>query len=162
MAKKDKVPAASTADLAQALSKHGVSLYREYSGMALNKAQRNLFGRTNYAEDSNLKASKTSILAAEVMDDGLVLALVEKTQKTANPADGNIYRPVFFDVFGNIIYRPDVDDSFDTQKGAMADVWKQANDIEAVKATVNGAKAKQKAMQQEVDKFTELVEEIEE
>lgn len=160
--KKDKVvPAMTATDLAAALSKHGISLFRDYPGMALNQAQRNLHGRTLWAEDANLKSRKASIETVSVMDEGLILGVVEKAQKTANPADGVVFRPVFFDVFGNIVDSVELADAPDSKKGAMSELWKRADDIEAVKSTVEGAKEKQAAMQKQLDEFTGLVDEME-
>lgn len=162
VARKEKqVPAMNANDIAAALSKHGIHLFRDYPGMALNQVQRNLHGRTLWAEDSNLKSRKASIEALSVMDEGLVLGVVEKAQKTANPADGVVFRPVFFDVFGNIIDTVELADAPDTKKGAMAELWKRADDIDAIRSTVEGAKEKQAAMQKALDEFTELVEEME-
>jgi hypothetical protein len=160
--KKEKVvPAMNANDLGSSLSKHGVHLFRDYPGMALNQVQRNLHGRTLWAEDSNLKSRKASIEAVSVMDEGLILGVVEKAQKTANPADGVVYRPVFFDVFGNIIDTVELAEAPDTKKGAMAELWKRADDIDAVRSTIEGAKEKQSSMQKALEEFTELLDEME-
>lgn len=156
-----QVPAMSTADLATTLSKHGVQLFKDRSGMPLNQAQRNLEGRTHYVDDSTLKSFVAKIHSVSVMDDGLILGIVESCQKGPSSDSGRVFRPVFFDVFGNTVYRPDLDESFDSQKQAMSDFWKQADEIDAIKATIEGAKAKHKALAQAADDFSELLEELE-
>ena len=161
MVAKKQVPPMNANDLSAALSKHGIHLFREHTGMATNQAQRNLHGRTLWAEDANLKTRKASIVAVHVMDEGLLLGVVEKAQKTANPQDGMVFRPVFFDVFGNIVDSVELADASDTQKGAMSELWKRADDIDSVKATIDGAKAKKEQMEQALEKFTELVDEME-
>lgn len=162
MKAKKEIPEMTTADLATALSKHGVQLFKERSGMPLNQAQRNLEGRTHYVDDSTLKSFVAKIHSCNIMDDGLILGMVESCQKGPRAEDGRVFRPVFFDVFGNTVYRPDLDDSFDSQKQAMSDFWKQAAEIDAIKATVEGAKAKHKAMQAAAETFGDLLEEISE
>lgn len=158
--KKQDIPAMSASDVANVLVKNGIALFRDRSGMALNQAQRNLEGRSHYVDDSTMKAFVSRIHTANVMDDGLTFGIVESLQKTANPDEGRVFRPVIFDVFGNVIYRPDLEESFDTQKQAMSEFWKQADEIDPVKTTLDGAKQKQEAMQKELDKFDELIEDL--
>lgn len=158
---KSAAPAPSINDVAQAISKAGIELFKERTGLPLNQAQRNLSGRTHYVDDSTLKGFGAKVHSVSIMDEGLVLGMLESLQKGFNAADGRVWRPVFFDVFGNVIYRPDIEESFDNQKEAMAEFWKQSNEIDAVQATLDGAKAKQQAMQNELEKFTELVDSLE-
>lgn len=159
---KREIPAMTTADLASALSKHGVKLFKEFSGMTLNQVQRNLEGRTHYASDASLKFHKATVHTVNVMDDGLILGIVESVQKGPEASDGRGFRPVFFDVFGNTVYRPELDETLPSQKAAMAEFWQQADKVNAIKATIAGAKAKLKAMNTEVENFSKLVDEIEE
>jgi hypothetical protein len=155
-----EVPAMSTTDMASAMSKAGFKLFAERTGLPLNQAQRNLEGRTHYVDDSTLKSFAAKIHTVHVMDDGLVLGLVESVQKGFNAADGRVFRPVFFDLFGRIIHRPEIDDSFDSQKQAMSSFWKEADEIDAVEETRNGLREKCEVLTKELGEVQTLLEEL--
>lgn len=158
--KKPAVPEVSVNDIASALSKLGIHLYKERTGLPLNQAQRNLNERTDYVADNTLKAWAGQVHAVHVMDEGLVLGIVESFQKGATKDSGRAFRPVFFDVFGRTIYRPENNEAFDTQKQAMADFWKQADEVNAIEETIEGLKAKYEEIQEECKAYKDAVEEL--
>lgn len=151
----------STEELASKLKEKGIRLFRDHSGFPLNQAQRNLEGLTPYADDKTLAYFKAKILTVHVMDDGLILGLVESLQAGFNQEDGRVYRPVFFDVFGNVAYSPKIDASFKTSKQANAEFWKQADKLDAVSITIEGIKTKQGQLTKELDSYSSLLEELE-
>lgn len=144
--------------LAAKLSDANIYLFRERSGFPLSQAQRNLDTRTTYVEDSSLKVFDAKIHSCEVLDNGLILGIIESVKQGADAA--RVFRPVFFDVFGNVIARPDVDESFPNQKQAQGSFWAMANEIEAVEATLKGIREKQKYLQNEIDKLDDLLKEL--
>ena len=160
--KRPQVPAMSTSDMASAMSKAGFSLFAERTGLPLNKAQRNLNGRTTYAEDSELKKEAIQIHDVHVMDDGLILGLVTSFQKGATPAAGRAFRTAFFDLFGRRIEIDGGDEPFETQKQAMSAFWKQADEIDAVEETREGVKARCEMLSEELDKIKALQDELKE
>lgn len=158
-AKKD-VPEVSANQLAKVLAEAGVVLFKQRTGLPLNQAQRNLEGRTNYADDKTLADNKAMIHSVQISEDNLVLALVESVQAGASASSGRVYRPVFFDVFGNLIYQPTVEESYDSVKKATLQMWEQLDEIDVVKATIEGLTKKRDACQAQVDKYDALIEEV--
>jgi hypothetical protein len=150
MARKDRM---NKEEMIQALSKEGILLFREYSGLPLNQAQRNLAGRTHYVDDSTIRSFNARVHSVHIIDDGLLLGMVESLQKSFNADEGRVYRPVFFDLFGNIVYRPDIGDSFSDQKKAQADFWKQADLLDAENITIKGIEKKYDALEQELKEW---------
>lgn len=149
-----------TQDLARKLKQAGIELFQERSGFPLNQAQRNLDGRNHYVDESTLRSFVSKIHNVYVMEDGLILGMVESVQAGPNADSGRVYRPVFFDVFGGIIHRPSIEESAKTIKKAQAEFWQQAEEIDAVEATLDGLKAKQGQIEQELDGIKKLVREI--
>lgn len=147
MAKKQ---AMNSEEMIAALKKAGVLLFKEYSGMPLNQAQRNLSGRTHYVDDTTIRSFNAKIHSVHVLDEGLLLGIVESVQKGFNESDGRFFRPVFFDLFGNTVYRPDIEDSFDSLKKAQADFWKQADLLDAEALTIEGIEKKHDVIEQEL------------
>jgi hypothetical protein len=164
MVRKDenKVPAMQPEDLAKKLVAANIELFEERSGFPLNQAQRNLEGRTHYVEDATLRAHVSKIHSVQVLDEGLILGLVESVQAGPAESDGRVFRPVFFDVFGTTLYRPSIDDSFNTLKQAQSEFWKQADQLDAVQATIEGMDRKRKDLEKALDDFDKLMEEIKE
>ena len=71
-------------------------------------AQDCLQGRTHYVDDSTLKYFNARIVSARPIMDGLFFQITESTSKDPqNTARG--FRVVVFDVFGEAVYRPDLD-----------------------------------------------------
>jgi hypothetical protein len=152
--------ALTTEALAERLKAVGVELFRERTGLPLNQAQRNLEEKTTYVDDKTMKKSSGQVHTVQVLEDGLVLGIVESVQKTSNPDDGRVFRPVFFDVFGNTIYKPEIADSFATSKQANSAFWRQADEIDAIKATMEGIKTKQDQLEADLDKYEALSKEL--
>jgi|GEM_PF-2990368 len=92
-------------------------LYRYESSDPTRDAQRNLDGRTHYADADNLRWYKSRILAARADAEGLLFVLL-----TSDAADAEnrrrVYRVVAFDLFGTVIFCNSLEDAATTSKGA--------------------------------------------
>ncbi len=96
-----------SARLASAMSSAGIRPFRCESGDPKYDAQRNLQGRTHYADESTLSYFKARILDGGHSKDGLLFWIVESVQSRPD-AKGYTRRGVVFDVFGDIVNeRPD-------------------------------------------------------
>lgn len=153
-----KKPQMNSEDLLAGLKAQGIKLFREYSGMPLNQAQRNLSERTHYVDDTTIRSFAAKVHSVHVLDEGMLLGMVESVQKGFNAEDGRCYRPVFFDLFGNTVYRPEIEDSFDSIKKAQADFWKQADMLDAEKITLEGIEKKYDAIEEELKEWKKFKE----
>lgn len=162
MVKKNEaaVPEITVEQLVSDLSKAGVQLFRQRSGMPLNQAQRNLEGLTHYVDDKSLSAFVAQIHHVYILEEGLLLALIESVQAGPNKESGRVYRPVLFDVFGNVIHQPTIDDSADSLKKANAQLWQVVDEMDGVQITIDGLKAKIKQLDDQSEKLTELLDSI--
>lgn len=136
--------------LIRALGDVGLALYKQYNGLPLNQAQRNLNPRCDYAEEGELKTYAGQILSVNVLDDGLVLGIVESFQKGMDPSD-RAFRSVFFNVFGDVVYKTPTEEAFDTQKKAQSDFWRRSDEIEAEKITLDGLTNKIAELEKEIE-----------
>ena len=157
--KKDEV--VDPAMMLGVLQRAGIDLFKERGGKPLNQAQRNLDGRTHYVEDSTIKSFVGQIHATHILDGGLLIGIVESVQAGPNAESGRVFRPVVFDLFGNVVYRPDIDESFQTLKLATMDFWDKADSFDAHKLTLEGLKAKVKEAESEVEMWKRLAEQFE-
>lgn len=131
----------------------GVSLYKERSGFPLNQAQRNLEGRTHYVDDAALASFQSKIVGAYVLDEGMIFGIIESLE---HPTLGKIFRPVFFDLFGNVVAKLEAEDSVDTFRKANTKFWEMSEELDPVDLTLKGVKTKQQALQDEIDKLDTL------
>lgn len=144
--------------LVSALKRQGIELFKERAGMPLNQAQRNLEDRTHYVDDSTLRSFVAKVHAAHVLDDGLLFGIVESVQKGPRAEDGRVWRPVVFDLFGNTVYRPDIEDSFDSIKGAQADFWKQVDALDAQALTLEGVEKQHDELDKKLKEWKKFME----
>jgi len=81
-------------------------------------AQENLGRITHYVDSDVLRFHRSRILHTVVHPTGLLYGLVESY--AADPyGHRRLYRGVIFDAFGNVVYRPDLDDGFAKKKPAL-------------------------------------------
>jgi len=100
----------------------GARLYRHESGYATSNAQQNLQGRTPYAEDDQLRWHKARILSSRHHLEGCIFVLIESVSLDwDNTRRG--FRFVVFDVFGTVIERADLENTFKTSDKARAAFW---------------------------------------
>jgi hypothetical protein len=105
-----------------------VNLYRNESSYPKINAQRNLQGRTHYVDDSSLRWHKSRVLSARIVNNGLFFAIT-----TSDALDPNNmrrgFRYVIFDIFGNILERPKLEDAFKSHEKCLREMWKILNGI---------------------------------
>ena len=117
---------------------HGAGLFNRYDSDrgrdATSCAERNLDGRTHYVSADTRRFHKSRISKAVALDNGLIFGIVESC--AANYENTRrVYRPVFFDLDGHVIARPDLDASPRTGAAAVKLFWKMANELDAVAVT---------------------------
>ena len=95
-------------------------------------AQDQLTGRTHYVDDSTLRYFHARVIGAHDDADGLLFWIVESSARDyENNARG--FRPVVFDVFGEVIFRLDLANMVKTSDKARALYrdWLESFDIVA-------------------------------
>ena len=92
----------TTEQINAALRAANVYHYRSESSYPLPDAQRNLSGRTHYADTGTLKYFKAKILAASPTEDGLLYWLVESVASRPDHG-GKTKRAVVFDLWGEVV-----------------------------------------------------------
>ena len=112
-------------------------------------------------EDKTIKAFHSKIISTSVLDSGLIFGLVESIPAGFPEQEaGRVFRPVFFDVFGNELYKPDIENSFKTSKQAQASFWAQAEQIDAIKATLDGAEQKRNLIKKDLDDYDAMLKDL--
>lgn len=107
----------TTRDLANKLRAMGVCTFEPHRGRTAKlSAQNNLAGRTHYFEDATLKCFGGRVLHCDVTPDGLMLTCIESLQLEG---DARLYRPVFFDLWGNTHCRPNLEACYTTPRAAQ-------------------------------------------
>lgn len=119
----------NTETLSQKLSRtQRLYIFRGFSS-PVDCAQDQLQGRTHYADPSTLRYFKARILSARPKHDGLFYLILESTALDPdNERRG--YRAVMFDLFGEAVYRPDLDRCRRTRAAAEKDfeLWSESFD----------------------------------
>jgi hypothetical protein len=95
-------------------------------------AQDQLTGRTHYVDESTLRFFHSRVIGAHPDADGLLFWIVESSSKDPdNEARG--FRPVVFDIFGDVVFRLGIDDMTKTSDKARAIYrdWLESFDIVA-------------------------------
>jgi len=110
--------------IAQAL---GVNLYTDPQRMnAKFSAQDQLGGRTHYCDESTLRFFRARILAASPQFGGLFFRTIESTSKDFNNTERGM-RCVLFDLMGETVYRPKLEEMSRTREQALKAFWKWAD-----------------------------------
>ena len=105
-----------------------VNLYRNESSYPKINAQRNLQGRTHYVDDSSLRWHKSRVLSARIVNNGLFFAITTSDALDPNNTKRG-FRYVIFDIFGNILERPKLEDAFKSHEKCLREMWKILNGI---------------------------------
>ncbi len=114
-----------------------MNLYRNESNNPKWNAQRNLAGRSHYVDDDTLRFHHSRVISAHAMTDGLLFLLVTSDAlDMRNTKRG--FRYSIFDVFGNVIDRPDLEHAFRTSKQATNAMWKAVNALDVQAVTLAG------------------------
>jgi len=83
-------------------------------------AQRNLQGKSHYADNDTLRYHHARILNSNAILDGLFFKIVESVALDMHNTKRG-FRVVVFDLFGNTVERKDLDQCFKTKKAAEKD-----------------------------------------
>jgi len=132
--------------------------YQNHSSNPKWDAQRNLEGRTHYVDDDTLKYHKSRILNTRVTDNGLLFAIIESYAVDHNNST-RAFRPVIFDIFGNVIDRPKLEDGYKTSNKAISAMWDTLNDIDAIEVTRKGIEQAEKCHAREMDYIRDMLQE---
>lgn len=127
-----------------------MQLYQNESSNPKYNAQRNLIGRTHYVDDDTLRFHKARIISSADSCNGLVFWLIESTAMDyQNTTRG--FRYVIFDVFGNVIDRPELGEGFRTSNQARKAMYKALTNINPYKVTATGIKNRMAGFKAEID-----------
>ena len=89
---------------------------------ATDNAQDNLMGRTHYADPNTLRFHHSRILSARTLSCGGFFLIVESCALDyQNTRRG--FRAVLFDLMGEAVYRPKLEECRRTRDQATADFW---------------------------------------
>lgn len=94
-----------------------MELYKSQSSDPKRNAQRNLEGRTHYVDDDTLRHFHSHILSSWHEADGLLFCIIESCAADMNNTQRG-FRYSIFDVFGNVVSRPDIERLCSTRKKA--------------------------------------------
>ena len=99
---------------------NGARLYESrYFHNPKDYAQNELIGRTHYVDESALKYFHARVIRAHQDAEGLLFWIVESSA-TDPDNNGRGFRPVVFDIFGEVVYRPDLANMVKTSDKARA------------------------------------------
>ena len=117
--------------LAEIISSTRTHLYNDrYYSDPTAKAQDQLSGRTHYADPDTLRFFHARILRALPVCSGLLFRIVESVG--ADPDNNRrVFRFVVFDVWGEVVTRPELEDSFSSTDKALRafDQWLAGFDL---------------------------------
>lgn len=133
------------------------SLYRNESSDPKTNAQRNLCGRTHYVDDDTLRWHKSRVLTARVVDNGLLFAITTSDALDINNTKRG-YRFVVFNVFGDVIARPKLEESYRRHEKATKAMWVALNEIDAFAHTQQAIEEARKNYESELTRLSETVE----
>ena len=126
------------------------NLYRNESSDAKRNAQRNLSGRTHYVDDDTLRFHYGRVLSSRPVAGGLLFAIVESVGLDMhNRTRGCRY--VVFDIFGNVISRVDLEQSWKRSEQAAKAMWAYLDTIDAKQITLDAIKARESYFAHEME-----------
>jgi hypothetical protein len=136
-----------------------MNLYRNESSDPKHNAQRNLIGRTHYVDDDTLRCFKSRILSARDHDGGLLFSIViSDALDMHNTKRG--FRFVIFDVFGTVLERPTLDETFRTSEQASKARYAALDKIDAVAHTLAAIESEAKGHALEMERARVTVREV--
>ena len=112
--------------------------YNRESGDFTRNAQINLEGRTHYVDPGTLRFHKARITASGDTCNGLLFYVIESCALDyQNTRRG--FRAAVFDLFGTVIYRPNLESTFRTTEQARTAMYAFINSIDPVATNLEGA-----------------------
>jgi hypothetical protein len=117
--------------LVNALQRAGLNTYDDRGQDPTTRAQAALSGRTHYAEPGTLRFHFARITSARRISMGAFFMLVESCAADYENTR-RVFRAVCFDIFGTVIYRPDLDESSTSTAAATTAFYKFWNEFNEV------------------------------
>ena len=111
--------------LAKTIEATWTHLYKDrYYSDPIAQAQDQLMGRTHYVDPETLRHHHARVLRARPVWSGLLFQIIESTAADYQNTK-RVYRYVVFDVWGEVVTRPELDDSFSSTDKALKafDQW---------------------------------------
>ncbi len=133
-----------------------MNLYREESSNPKWCAQRNLQGRTHYVDDDTLRFHKSRVLRAQPCDNGLLFYIITSDALDMHNTKRG-FRYVIFDLFGNVLGRPDLEHAFRTSAQAVKAMWAELNKIDAKAVTFKAIEELEQHYSKEMERLREEV-----
>ena len=103
-----------------------LELFGDKANLPKYNAQRNLQGRTHYVDDSTLRYFHSRITSAHDTCSGALFYIIESTALDPDNRSRG-FRGVVFDVWGSVIYRPDLQSTYRTSQGASKAMYQWLN-----------------------------------
>ena len=129
-----------------------------YFSLPKYEAQDALMGRTHYVDDSTLRYFHARITTALPIMDGLFFEIMESSSKDMhNTARG--FRVVVFDVFGETVYRPNIEDMKSTSAAAYK-AYKANFAIDPAAHYAEKLQSRARTLAREVESLTKAAEQV--
>jgi hypothetical protein len=108
--------------LADIIKKAGIPLFRNRYSAPLNRARDCLAGLTHYVDEGTMRYFRSRVSSSGVSCSGLLFYIVESCSLDPDHKTRG-FRGVVFDVFGETVYRPDLDHCRKTSEAARRDMY---------------------------------------
>ena len=105
------------------------AIYTERRNHSTDNAQENLGGRTHYADAGTLRFHKSRILSARPIMSGAFFLIIESCALDMHNTRRG-FRAVLFDLLGETVYRPTLEECRRTREQASADFWAWCNQFD--------------------------------
>lgn len=115
--------------LVNALRCAGLNTYDDRGSSPTARAQDALSGRTHYCEPATMRWHFARITSARRISMGAFFMLVESCGADYCNTR-RVFRAVCFDIFGKVVYRPDLDNSSTSTEAATKAFYKFWNDFD--------------------------------
>lgn len=117
--------------LVNALRCAGLNTYDDRGNNPTARAQDALSGRTHYCEPATMRWHKARINHAQLLSMGAFFLIVESCAADYENTR-RTFRAVCFDIFGRVVYRPDLDSGSSSTAAATAAFYKFWNKFNEV------------------------------
>jgi len=149
-----------TKELADKLSRtQHLYIFRGFSNPA-DCAQDQLQGRTHYAEPSTLRFFKARILGSRPIHDGLFYWIMESCSIDPDNTERG-FRAVVFDLFGEAVYRPSLNECRKTRAAAETAFQSWANTFDPIEHYRQAVAARADRLSQQAAAMREIFETVE-
>lgn len=135
-------------------------LYERKSSYPKNDAQQNLAGRTHYVDDDTLKYFRARVLSSHAPYNGLLFAILESSSGDYQHKS-RIFRYVIFDIFGTVLDRPKIEESYKSKEPARKAMWRAIDRIDAKAITLAAIESRRAYQERDLNELTRKVAAIE-